>query len=146
MNTSEALSILGLQPGATTDQIKAAYRAKSKEWHPDKAKATVREAHEQKMKDINAAYTFLEQHGAGGGSYQRREGARQHGPYHGFDYGYGGFGFDPDELRRQWEKMAEQFNKYSYRETYRTTKHMCQHCGGTGYVHRTERTKGEPNF
>lgn len=145
MNTSEALSILGLQPGATTDQIKAAYRAKSKEWHPDKAKATVREAHEQKMKDINAAYTFLEQHGAGGGSYQRREGARQHGHYHGF-HGFGDF--DANEINRMWEqyaKMWEQAKTYQH-YTYKTTKHMCQHCGGTGYVERTERTRGEPNF
>jgi molecular chaperone DnaJ len=50
-------AILGLQKGASQDEVKAAYRKMSKEWHPDKHRGD--KAAEQKFKEINEAYEVL---------------------------------------------------------------------------------------
>jgi len=50
-------SVLGLQKGASADDIKKAYRKMSKEWHPDKHKGE-KDA-ETKFKEINEAYEVL---------------------------------------------------------------------------------------
>ena len=50
-------AILGLQKGASDDEIKKAYRKKSKEWHPDKHKGE--KGAEEKFKEINEAYEVL---------------------------------------------------------------------------------------
>ncbi len=49
--------ILGIQKGATTDEIKKAYRDMSKKWHPDKHKGD--KSAESKFKEINEAYEVL---------------------------------------------------------------------------------------
>jgi molecular chaperone DnaJ len=49
--------ILGVQKSASQDEVKAAYRKMSKEWHPDKHKGD--KAAEQKFKEINEAYETL---------------------------------------------------------------------------------------
>ncbi len=49
--------ILGLQRGASADDIKQAYRKLSKEWHPDKHKGDKKA--EEKFKEINEAYEAL---------------------------------------------------------------------------------------
>jgi len=48
--------ILGLPPGASMKEIKAAYRSKAKKFHPDLNKNP--EAHENFLR-VNEAYTFL---------------------------------------------------------------------------------------
>lgn len=50
-------SVLGLAKGASTEEIKKAYRKMSKEWHPDKHKGE-KDA-ETKFKEINEAYEVL---------------------------------------------------------------------------------------
>ena len=55
--------VLGLQPGAGFDEIKKAYRQLSKEYHPDKVGhlgEEFRRVAEEKMKEINVAYTHLQ--------------------------------------------------------------------------------------
>jgi hypothetical protein len=56
-----SLQILELQPGATTDEIKAAYHMLVKVWHPDRfqADSKLRSAAEEKLKAINSAYVAL---------------------------------------------------------------------------------------
>jgi hypothetical protein len=51
--TMDPYAVLGLQPGASSDEVARAYRAKAKEWHPD-----VRGTEEalRRMALINAAY------------------------------------------------------------------------------------------
>jgi hypothetical protein len=49
-------AVLGLPPGATADEVSAAYRALAKRWHPDRGGG--RDA-EQRMAQINAAYDLL---------------------------------------------------------------------------------------
>jgi len=56
------LAILGLAPGASFAEIKAAYRKLSMQYHPDKVGHLGEEfknVAEEKMKDINNAYEFL---------------------------------------------------------------------------------------
>ena len=58
-----ALSVLGLPPNATKDDVKAAYRRLSLKYHPDrnvdKSEAERKEA-EQKFKEIVAAKQILD--------------------------------------------------------------------------------------
>lgn len=78
--------VLGLQKGASEDEIKKAYRKMAKKYHPD-ANKNSKEA-EQKFKEVSQAYEVLsdaqkratydqyghsafENAGAGGGSYQQ---------------------------------------------------------------------------
>ena len=49
--------ILGLSKTASADEVKAAYRKLSKEWHPDKHKGEKKA--EEKFKEINEAYEVL---------------------------------------------------------------------------------------
>ncbi len=57
-----AFRILGVAPGASREQIGAAYRKLARAHHPDKVAnepREVREASERRMKEINAAYALL---------------------------------------------------------------------------------------
>jgi hypothetical protein len=57
-----ALKILGLQPGASLDNISDAYRRLAQMYHPDKVVGLAPEFHEiaeRRMKEINAAYQVL---------------------------------------------------------------------------------------
>ena len=115
--------VLGLSPGASDDDIKAAYRRLAKKYHPDLNGGSA-EA-EAKMKEVNEAYTLLIKNkgqyqqggygstggygsysgqsyggqGYGGygssGSYGGYQNQRS-GPQGGFDFG--GFGFDFEDL------------------------------------------------
>jgi len=53
-------AVLGVQPGASPDEIAAAYRRLAKEWHPDVAGAAAAVA---RMAEINAAYAALRDRG-----------------------------------------------------------------------------------
>ncbi|WP_300359576.1 DnaJ domain-containing protein [Fusobacterium sp.] len=55
-------TILGVQPGATQDEIKKAYREQAKKHHPDRfanESQDIRDYHEKKFKEINEAYEKL---------------------------------------------------------------------------------------
>ena len=63
----EALAILGLQRGATHDQIHAAYRTAAKRTHPDKGGkqeefVRLQHAYERLLSDSESFYTPLTQH------------------------------------------------------------------------------------
>lgn len=91
--------VLGLSPGASDDEIKAAYRKLAKKYHPDLNGGSA-EA-EAKMKEVNEAYTLLiknkgqyQQGGyQSGGGYSGSYGGYQSGSGYGGSYGnYGGYG------------------------------------------------------
>lgn len=54
----ESISILGLNTGASTEEIKDAYRKLAKKYHPDIYKLDGGE----KFKEISSAYYFLKKH------------------------------------------------------------------------------------
>jgi DnaJ-class molecular chaperone len=51
--------ILGLSKSASSAEIKAAYRKKALEWHPDRHQGVDKEEAERKFKEINEAYQVL---------------------------------------------------------------------------------------
>lgn len=87
--------VLGVQRGASEEEIKKAYRELSKKYHPDLNPGD--ESAAKKMREINAAYDRI-QKGDTGPSYSGYSGGSAYGPgssggYSGYS-GYGGFGFD----------------------------------------------------
>jgi len=62
LNRNKALNILGLGANATVAEIKAAYRKKMKEYHPDRVSGLgkdIQETARKKAVEINLAYDFL---------------------------------------------------------------------------------------
>ena len=102
--------VLGIQRGATDDEIKKAYRAKCKRWHPDlNPNDPTAEEH---FKEVQAAYDAITKGDTGPqmggnpyGGYQQQSYNRQSYGQQGYgqqNYGYTGFdgfdgfeGFDP---------------------------------------------------
>lgn len=61
--------VLGVARGASDDEIKKAYRALAKKYHPDNfTDAAQRSRAEEKMKEINAAYERIQKGDTGSGS------------------------------------------------------------------------------
>ena len=77
--------VLGISPGASDDEIKAAYRKLAKKYHPDLNGGSA-EA-EAKMKEVNEAYTLLIKNK---GQYQQG-GYGSSGSSGGYGSGYGGY-------------------------------------------------------
>jgi molecular chaperone DnaJ len=78
--------VLGLKPGASEDEIKAAYRELVKKYHPDRYQDNpLNDLAEEKMREINEAYETLT---AGAKGPRNRGGGTQYGP--GSSRGYAG--------------------------------------------------------
>src|SRR5215470_2582119 len=56
-----SLHVLGLEPGATQQAVKDAYRDLVKVWHPDRfgSDARLREKAQDKLREVNAAFEQL---------------------------------------------------------------------------------------
>ena len=76
---NDPYKVLGISPDADEDEIKKAYRALARKYHPDRyaGKPELQASAEQKMKEINAAYEEVQ---------AIRSGKKQSG-----GYGAGGF-------------------------------------------------------
>ncbi len=152
--------VLGISKNASQDDIKKAYRAKSKEWHPDKHKGE-KDA-EQKFKEINEAYEVLsdekkrqmyDQFGSTGGPGMGGGGGN---PFGGFDFssaqganvdfgdlfqsffGGGGMGGRAQDMRRGSDREIEvsldllETVKGVHRTVTVRKLVQCEACGGNG--------------
>ena len=74
-------AVLGVSPTATDDEVKAAYRALARKYHPDNyADNPLSELAEEKMQEINEAYdTVVRMRKNGGGSTSNPTGYRNPG-------------------------------------------------------------------
>ena len=67
-------SVLGLQPNASEEEVKKAYRDLARKYHPDNYQNNpLADLAEEKMKEINEAYDQITKHRASaGGAYQQQ--------------------------------------------------------------------------
>ena len=80
---NDPYAVLGLSPGASDEEVKKAYRALAKKYHPDRNPGD--EAAARKMQEINAAYEQIKDPDKTSQTYS-------HGGYGGFNYGGYGYG------------------------------------------------------
>ena len=58
---ARCLAVLGLEPGASVHQVRSSHRALARVWHPDRFESdpALRASAEERIKEINAAYSWL---------------------------------------------------------------------------------------
>ena len=84
---NDPYSVLGISPEATDDEVKQAYRALARKYHPDNYQNNpLADLAEEKMKEINEAYEAITKMRAGGGGYQSSYGGYQSRPSGGSSY------------------------------------------------------------
>ena len=94
--------VLGVEPGASDEEIKKAYRRLAKQYHPDRNGGDPEAA--KKMQQINAAYEQIKNPDA----YKRQsQGGYGYGNYG----GYGGYGYDP--FGGAWQRQYQQQRSYT---------------------------------
>ena len=81
---TDPYEVLGVRQGASEEEIKAAYRELVKKYHPDKYQNNpLADLAEEKLREVNEAYEYLEKNrmggGSGSGTYQ--SGTYQSGTY-----------------------------------------------------------------
>lgn len=73
---NDPYSVLGITPEATDEEVKQAYRALARKYHPDNYQDNpLADLAEEKMKEINEAYEAITKMRAGGGSYRPSSGS-----------------------------------------------------------------------
>ena len=67
---TDPYKVLGVQPSASDEEIKDAYRKLAKKYHPDQyAESPLKDLADEKMKEINEAYDTVTAQRRGGGGY-----------------------------------------------------------------------------
>lgn len=110
---SDPYQVLGVSPSASDDEIKAAYRALAKQYHPDRNNGSA-EA-ERKMMQINDAYAQIVE--------MRKNGGSARGAYGGYDPGWGGSG-QARQQAPEYEAVRQQLRYGRYQEAMETLERM----------------------
>src|SRR3989344_6079137 len=130
--TKDYYKILGVEKGATEDDIKKAYRKLAHQFHPDKPSGN-----EQKFKEINEAYQILSnkekkaQYDRFGQVFEggSGSGAQGHKPFVGFGFDGSGFrwsggGEEMGDFGDIFEGIFEQFGMGGKRRKTKTGKRI----------------------
>ncbi len=132
--------VLGLNPNASEEDIKKAFKTLAKKYHPDLNPGN-KEA-EEKFKEVNEAYRTLMNKGGSGGSSGSGQGSQQGFDFSNFEdifnFGFGdifknfGFSSKGEDLRYDLDLSLEDI----FKPTSKTikTKHnvVCPACSGSG--------------
>ncbi|MCC8123507.1 MAG: DnaJ domain-containing protein [Oscillospiraceae bacterium] len=89
---SDPYSVLGVDPGASDDEIKRAYRELARKYHPDNYQNNpLSDLAEEKMKEVNEAYEAINrQRASGGGGHGAAYGAGGQRSQHQYTHSGGG--------------------------------------------------------
>ncbi len=104
---SDPYSVLGLRPDATDEEVKKAYKALAKKYHPDVAGNSPEAA--RKMQEINAAYDQIINH-------KESFSTGSSSSYGGYGYGYGGYGSSREEEPLELRAAVAYINARRYME------------------------------
>ena len=102
--------VLGLEPSASDEDVKKAYKTLAKKYHPDMnvGAPNIKEL-EARFKQVQAAYNMIMEGRAGGGPAYTGPYAGGGGQSYGPGYeGFGGFGAYGDLFREQQRRQQEQ--------------------------------------
>ena len=79
---TDPYKVLGVSPDASDDEIKKAYRALARKYHPDKYRESdLADLASEKMKEVNAAYEEIQNMRKNGGGNQSRGTGSSQGSY-----------------------------------------------------------------
>ncbi len=142
---NDPYKVLGVSPGASDEEIKKAFKALAKKYHPDLNPGN--KAAEEKFKEINEAYRQL----MNKGSSNQESGGQGFGGFGGFEdiFNFGNFsdifknfGFDFGFEERGEDLSAELTLDVSEVFSLKTKNIKirrsvsCEHCSGTGAIDR----------
>ncbi len=111
---TDPYKVLGLNPGASDEEVKKAYRRLAKKYHPDRNPGDPVAA--QKMQEINAAYDAIK-------NPEQSQSGSYGGGYGGYGYGrsYGGYQGQQTDSGDSYQQAAHQYIRYRrYREALNT--------------------------
>ncbi|MBQ4426872.1 MAG: J domain-containing protein [Oscillospiraceae bacterium] len=118
--TKDPYEILGVAPGASQEDIKKAYRRKTKEYHPDLHPDDPTAG--EKMAEVNAAYDRLQNPEKYAADQRREEAQRQYSQQQGYQhysqnggYTYYTYTYDPYERYEEDERADDRF--YGFRRS-----------------------------
>lgn len=118
--TKDPYEILGVAPGASQEDIKKAYRRKTKEYHPDLHPDDPTAG--EKMAEVNAAYDRLQNPEKYAADQRREEAQRQYSQQQGYQhysqnggYTYYTYTYNPYERYEEDERSDDRF--YGFRRS-----------------------------
>ena len=103
--------VLGVEPGASDEEIKKAYRRLAKKYHPDLNPGD--EVAARKMKEVNAAYERIKNPEKYQSSQSGHTGYGGYNQYDPFGWGsYGGYQQRTTQSGDQYQRAAEQYIRF----------------------------------